>query len=229
MSTLRSPDLLVGVADVLGSDAEGGEIRCSIGDSRTGKGIAARAPVWCSFGFLSRPNAPSADGAAQVLYLVDGDDKRVIAARDNRFAERAGALDPGDSAIVCGGEARLLIKQERDAIVLYTATADGTSMLLDLSGTDKKCKIMVGKAWIELDAATGAITLGAAGGKTTLVLDESGASLCGGHFACNTAGGNFGVLTPTPLVPPIAPLNSVLSGPTALTGVPAPHWTVSPL
>lgn len=133
-------DDLLGQADVITSSVTGGEVRVNIGDAITGDGIGAECGWWGLDGFVGRPNAPDADGSScQVLYQVDGTQKRVIASRDNRYTSKNGALAEGDRAIVSDCNARLFLKKESDAIGFYgvnaLASADANSMLVWLDGS----------------------------------------------------------------------------------------------
>lgn len=98
----RFADHLTGIADVLATDVQSGEVRVNLGDAFDGKGIAAGAPMWGQYGFASRPADPTtADtvtapaGACMAIYYVDGNQKRVLLTRDNRFIENIGDLQPG--------------------------------------------------------------------------------------------------------------------------------------
>src|SRR3990167_5975490 len=107
-------DHLTGVADILASTSDGGEVLVNLGDIRDNSGIAAEAPMWGVDGFVSRPNDPDEAGACEALYVVDGDEKRVLATRDMRFSEQVGTLQPGDRAIFTDGEPRLLVKKAKN-------------------------------------------------------------------------------------------------------------------
>jgi len=224
-------DHLTGVADILASTSDGGEVLVNLGDTRDNSGIAAEAPMWGVDGFVSRPNDPDEAGACEALYVVDGDEKRVVATRDMRFAEQVGTLQPGDRAIFTDGEPRLLVKKAKNSIVLYTLNVPADlSMMVELNGEEGTLKLINGGSWIEI--AADRVTIGADGGKATLTVDASGVSLVGAHFAANTGGGNLGVLAAPPLVPPVPPVpvaNSILLGPTGMAGVPSSKWVVSPL
>jgi hypothetical protein len=184
----RYADHLTDVADVLLSTAEGSEVRVNIGEETTGVGIAQDVQVWGPDGFISRPNDPSDKGCAQVLYLAEGQQRRVFATRDNRFAKQAGALDPGDRIIVTDGPPRFFLKQSSQRVGLYTEAvndppAGGKGMMLDLSGEDGVIQIRCGGCVLVLDGQNGRIQLSAIGsaGAATLVLDSvNGVSLMGG-------------------------------------------------
>ncbi len=106
-------DHLTQTADILLSTAEDGEIRVNLGELSTGEGFFSDVQVWGPDGFISRPNESDDKGCVQALYIVDGQQQRVAATRDNRYAKQAGTPDPGDRFIVTKGAPRILIKQKR--------------------------------------------------------------------------------------------------------------------
>ena len=181
-------DYLTDTADILISTADSGEIRVNLGDSVTKQGYDSDVPVWGPDGFLSRPNDPTDAGAAMAFYVTDGNQKRVIGIRDNRFASQAGLLDAGDRAIVTDGPARLFLKQVRAAISAYTEMtndppAGGKGMLNDMDGSTGIITLRSGGAMVTLNGNTGVIMLVASGpnGATSLTLDPvNGASINAG-------------------------------------------------
>lgn len=209
-------------ADILQTTSEDGEVRCNLGDSRDGTGFVNSAAVWGLDGFISRPNDPTADGAAQGLYVVDGNQVRVVASRDNRFAAQVGALQPGDRAIVTDGDARIFVKQEDNAVILYTVSAKKQgNMMVRLGGSDGKLSLFCDSAWIEISDEE--IVLSVAGSQ--LKLDKTGVQIIGPHFHCDTGGGHLGTLG-FGVAPPVG-VRSILVGPTALAGAPSAGWTVA--
>lgn len=218
-------DNLTDVADILNSSVTDGVVRLTIGDSRDDKAVAADASMWSMDGFFSRPKPPDSTGSSEAIYIVDGDDKIVIATRDNRFADLVGTLNPGDRAIVAG-DARIFVKED-GSITLYTVSQpDDDNMLLHMSGKDGKFILAIGTARIvitndRIEFATN---------DASLVLDADGISVAGKHCAFLTGSGQLGagaLLPPAPLVPP-APLSSILKGPTGMAGSPSTSWTVAP-
>lgn len=181
-------DYLTDTADILVSTADSGEIRVNLGDSVSGAGYDSDVPVWGPDGFLSRPNDPTDAGAAMAFYVTDGNQKRVIGIRDNRFASQAGLLDAGDRAIVTDGPARLFLKQVRAAISAYTEMANdppagGKGMLFDMDGSTGIITIRCGGAQIIIDGNKGTISIVASGaaGAASMTLDPvNGISLNGG-------------------------------------------------
>lgn len=219
--------MFIGVEDITQSTATSGEIRVTLGDSRVPAGVAQETPIWGNGGFVSRPVDPDEAGAAQGLYINDGNKRRVIAWRDNRYAENAGSLEPGESAIVCDRDARVMVKSSTNTVVLFTVNAmdknaanANTSMMVLLDGDNGKLKLMCGKSWIEVSAS--GIVLGTE--KSTLALDGDGVHINGSHFGCNTLTGNLGVVAPG--VAPPQGAASVQFGPAV--GIPSTRWTVAP-
>jgi hypothetical protein len=212
------------VADVLATSVEDGEVRANIGFSETGKGIGAGEPCWWGAdGFVSRPNDPDDDGACMAWFLQDGNDKRILAYRDNRYSSKVGQLEPGDRGIVSRGEARFFLKAARDALVFYTVSQpDDLSMLFDMSGQDGSTTISVGKCWIKITNES--ITLGAGAGKTTLTISEDGVQVDGASFVAATPSGQLGVVTP---LTPLPPTQGVAYG-IGPASVVSKSWTVAP-
>ena len=153
--------------------------------------VGASAPradvqVWGPDGFIARPNDPSAAGTCQALYLVDGQQQRVIATRDNRFAAQAGTMDPGDRLVVTDGNVRFYMKQATQRVGLYTEAktappAGGKAMIVDLNGDEGTVLIRCGGCIFSMDGSK--ITISAVGpsGSASLVLDPVlGVSIQGG-------------------------------------------------
>lgn len=92
---MKFVDHLTGIADILATDVNSGEVRVNLGDLFDGKGIAAGAPMWGQYGFASRPADPDAAGGCMAIYYVDGNQKRVLLTRDNRYVVNIGDLQPG--------------------------------------------------------------------------------------------------------------------------------------
>jgi hypothetical protein len=122
-------DHLCGVADISASSANVGEIRCNLGDSVTGDGYAAECAIWGPPGFIGRPADPTTGtggGACQALYVVEGNQKRVVATRDNRITGALPQLKPGES-MQYGPHAGQFIRCDFDGgISIYTTTEDGS-------------------------------------------------------------------------------------------------------
>lgn len=220
-------DVRFNVADILATETKGGEVRANIGFSESGKGIGAgEAMWWGTDGFVSRPNNPDDDGACMAWFFADGNDRRLLAYRDNRFADKVGELEPGDRAIISRGEARFFLKTGNDSVTLYTASQvdDGQSMMVSLDGQAGEITISCAGAFLKM--SNGKVTIGVAGGKTIMTIDENGVQIDGNQFRCATKSGHLGILAPQ--VPPVPGLNAILGGPSGMTGAPSSSWTVSP-
>lgn len=216
------------VADILATEITGGEVRANLGFSDTGKGIGASEPMWFGAdGFISRPADPDDDGACMALYYAEGNDKRLISYRDNRFADKVGALEPGDRAIIGPSEARVFVKAADGSVSLYTASKPdgGQTMLVNLNAETGEVTISCAGSWIKMK--NDSIVMGVAGGKAMLTLDEKGLQVDGDSFRCATKSGHLGVLGPQ--APPLAPIASIIIGPSGILGVPSASWTCSPV
>lgn len=218
-------DLDYGRADVLASSMENGDVRVNLGDALTNEGHVADAPWWCSGdGFVSRPNDPSENGggACTAFWFFDGNQRIATAARDGRYAEKAGSLQPGDRAIVSRGEARFLLKAANDSVTLYTAdqTNNNTSMMLSLDGSTGSILISCGTSYIELKNGKVVISSGGA----SISLDGANVQVFGSHTALNTKTGNLGVVG---AIPPPAGVGSIVAGPAGMSGVGSSAWTVA--
>lgn len=213
----RFADHLTGAADVLLPAAENGEIRLNIGDKATGAGFAADVAMWCPEGFYGVPNPDDDDGACQVLFLQDGQQKRIVGARDGRYWTKAGALKPGDRVIISRGAARLLLKVETDTISLYsenqTAPETESTMLVSVDGKNGELTLTNGAARILLKKDSITLAVNGGGGIT---IDADGVQFIGQQFAANCTTCTVG-LTPagTPPVPGIGSALKGVSGPLA--------------
>lgn len=218
-------DIDFGRIDVTASTVEGGDVRVNLGDALTNEGIASDSPWWCNGdGFLSCPNESSPDGggACEVFYFFDGNQRIAVAARDGRYAEKAGALKPGDRAIVSSCAARMLLKAEDSALTIYSENQkDGdSSMLNSVDGKNGQILMANGGASIQILKDKIVLSVGA----SMIVLDQSGVHVYGGHFAANTKSGNFGVVGA--IAPPTG-VNSIVAGPSGMVGIPCPFWTIA--
>jgi hypothetical protein len=227
----RFADHLTGIADILHSSAENGEVRVNYGEETTGEGELADVQVWGPDGYIARPNDPSDKGAAQVLYLVDGQQQRAMAFRDNRFAVQAGTLEPGDRIICTDGPTRFFMKRATQRIGLYTEAvstppAGGKGMLIEADGDAGVLRLRAGGAVIELDAASGTITLTASGltGKSVLVLSPTeGAQIIAGAIHLDTLGFLTLGLNSSQTRPGIPGVDTVIIGASGQTGIAAPR------
>lgn len=170
------PDLLIQRADVIATEAVDGEIRVTIGDQFHKWTWASDCPMYGADGFIGRPNLPENDGAAQALYLQDGDQRVVVGTKDNRWTSKVGDVQPGDRVIYSNSEARFFLKREDDAICLYsTSTPTGKSMIMSLDGKAGKGLMMVGGTSIEMDGTD--INIIAGSGAASIVIKGDG-SIC---------------------------------------------------
>lgn len=211
-------------ADVLTSTLDAsGEIRVNVGDSITGEGIGQEIAVFGVLGLYARPCDSDDSGAAQVLYQSVGHQKRIVAARDNRWIAGYGQLAAGDVCLASDCDAKIMVKRANNAITIYTAneTDGGSTMLIDVNGVKGNILVLNGGAYIEIKKDS--IVLSAGG--SMLVVNAKGVATYGPHTALNTKSGNLGVVGG---IAPPAGANSILGGPVGIAGIPAPFWTVSP-
>lgn len=222
---MRADDL-TNILDVLASDTDDGEIRLHIGDSTDPDGgIDNDVVPWGPDGFIARPNDPDDDGAAQVLYLVDGQEKRGLGTSDKRWASHAADLDPGDRAIVSACPTRLVLKRATTTITLYTETSDGKPIRLDVNGHDGTVTISVAGAAgnSSVQMAPDTVTMSVDGGGS-LVIDKNGVHVNGPLLDVNTPRGNLGTIAG---MPPPSGTNSLLFGPTGMAAAPSANWTIA--
>jgi len=212
------------VADVLLSSVSSGEVRVNLGDLSDGTGFGAECSLWGVDGFVSCPNDPDDAGCAQAIYLSSGNSKRAICSRDVRFASKAGALKPGDRAILSDCDARLFLKKANNGITLYTVNeTDGDkAMIVDLAGAKGKITILNSGAQIAIEKDK--ITLGVSGGGA-IVIDSNGVQVLGQQFvaACSTV--TLGLIAG---VPPPPGLTSALIGVSGMAGIASKSVTIAP-
>jgi hypothetical protein len=225
---MPSANHLVFECDVLASEITDGEVRVNlgfqggIGGGDEDKGIALGAPSWGMDGFVAVPNDPTDDGVCRATYVVDGDEKRVIAMRDGRYADKVGEFGPGDRAIVTAGEARIMLKAEADSVAMYTVNSKvDLSQLISIDGSTGITLLLNGNSYIQIDddEITLAINDGA-----SITINKDGVQILGGKFEATCASGSLGQLVPG--VPPPPGLNSILKGVSGVTGVPSSAWVV---
>lgn len=212
-----------GVLDVLAADASTGEVRCSLGYSETGKGVAAAAAHWGGWGFVSVPTAPTGGQAAMAFWTQDGNEKRVHGFQDRRLDALVGSLTNGDAAIVsAGSEARVLLKHDRDMVATLSKNRDtDKTMAVVVDGEGGIIQLLNGNSVIEIHDDK--IVLQVNGGGS-LVIDKAGVHIGGAHLAVNTAGGHLGQMGGAP---PIVGANSIVAGPAGMSGVGSTRWTVT--
>lgn len=172
-----------GIADILSTEVVEGEVRAQLGyyagPGQESPGIAASAPVWGQFGFVSRPAEPDGDGAAMAVFEVDGDQKTVTSTRDLRMAAKLPDLKPGES-MCCGFAGQFIRFHQNGGLTLFTTTdgtPDGDAIYLKLVPDDGVepspglvfespwVRVMCGKLGFRVLHSSGAeLELGALGG-----------------------------------------------------------------
>lgn len=212
-------DYLTEIADILRAAPVGGDVRINVGDvAAEDEGRGADVAMWGIPGFISIPDPPDADGAAQAILLVDGQETRSIAARDNRIASKIGEGKFGDRFIVCRRDARVLVKAEDNAVNLYTVNEedDGASQMIDLRGKTGVTLLLNGNCMIR--QKTDELVVSIADGPT-LLMDKDGFQFTGKTFHVDCATVTLGI---TPLgLRPQPGTNNALTGLTGVAAVPS--------
>lgn len=220
----RFADHLTQIADVLHSTAEKGEVRVNLGEDTTGEGERGDVQVWGADGFIARPNAPSDKGACQAIYVVDGQQQRVVAFRDNRFAAQAGAMDEGDRLVVTDGPPRFYLKKKRQRVGLYTESKDappvgGKGMTVDLDGEGNIVQLKFGGCVLVADGQKWTITAANGSANSSIVIDPAkGVTITGGAIYLDGGVVTVG-LTGGTLRPGIPGVDSAIYGPMGQAGV----------
>ena len=209
-------------ADVTLSEQEDGEVRVNIGNVIDGTGLGAGVAAWGVDGFVGMPNLPSDGQCCVALVLEDGNQQRCIGFKDNRFASKAGELQPGDRAIVSDCGARFLLKQATSSISLFAENEadDDNAMIVNLNGQEGSLTLAVSATTFRLEKDR---IVMAAGG-TMVQLDSTGFNVFGKHCNLATGGGNFGTVG---VLPPPQGVSSILAGVTGMAGAPSTKWTVA--
>lgn len=166
MSTIEVCDLMLSTAD-----AASGEVRANIGNTVDGVGFGAAVPMWGVDGLLSRPNAAANGKAAQGLYLTQGNQRRVFASRDTRWAGPFGAMGEGDRALVSDCDAGLWLDRSANAIKL--ASAGGAAVTVGPSSVT----VTFGGGTVTLSAGSISASFVAGAVTSTVTLDAATASL----------------------------------------------------
>lgn len=214
------------IADVIGSEVEGGEVRLDVGDVVSEETYATDCQFWGTDGFYGIPAASDADGAAQALFFVDGNAKRVVGTRDNRAVEKYGSLQPGDRAIISTGDARLVLKNEANSLTMYTElgpTGSKDAVMIDVRGDASGGSMIIkcGKSTIAMKQGVGPqageITLG--NGLGGITIDALGNIIISGA-SVRVKGGTvlIGGATAEIALPGV---NNAIVGATGVTGVPS--------
>lgn len=217
-------DLDYGRADVLASSMENGDVRVNLGDALTNEGYVADAPWWCSGdGFVSRPNNPSDNGGGSCVafWFFDGSQRVAVAARDGRYAEKAGSLQPGDRAIVSDCDARFVLKRETNSVTLYTAneTDDDNSQMIDLRGKTGVTLLLNGGCMIRQKKDEVLVTVQDDIDSSTFIQTAGGFQFSGKTFAVNCATITLGLMPPG--IPPNVAVTPALVGLSGIAGIPS--------
>lgn len=200
----------INTADVVGVDIVDSEARLRLGDAVREEGWAKDVPMFGLAGFVSAPLPPENGESAQALYVRSGNRLRVIGTRDNRIATKAGSLQPGDSAIFCDNEARLLLKRDTDTISMYSVNqSTDQSMLAAVNGADGVISLVNGEAFIEIGADY--IALGVKDGCTVKIGKDS-VDVFGNAFQAATNQVFLAWQAPGTVMPPPVPTNAVAVG-----------------
>lgn len=222
----RFADNLTDIGDIVRSDMKNGSVTVAIGDAAKGTGVDAGALMFGPDGFIGRPNDADGDGAATAFYFFSGNRKVVLGTTDRRFASKAGALKPGDRAIVSSGAARFFLKNEDDLIVIYTehgTTPNATSMVGSFNGSTGEIVLSVGLTQIVISSTK--ISLIVNGGPS-LVLDGTvpGASSIAMTGSTVNVDGGFVTLglNSDGSRPVVLGQENVIIGPLGVLGLPSP-------
>lgn len=224
---MRFPDHLTTIADVVLSTATDGEVRVNVGDvlQEDESGFGQDVALWGVPGFIGMPDQPDDNGAAQVLYIVDGQKKIGVAARDNRIAEKAGNLQPGDRAVLASCAARILLKAATSSVTLFTENEQDNDLaqMIDLRGSTGVTLLLNGNCIVQqkTDELVIAINDGA-----TFTMNADGFQFTGAKFnvACSTV--TLGILPGG--IPPQPGINSAIYGPAGQVGVASQSVTIAP-
>lgn len=161
-------------ADVLLTTLVDGDVRLNVGDKVDGKGFGAQVPFWQTCGFRSRPNPPTSTGAAQVLYLTQGNSRSVVASRDGRFVGPFGSLDEGDAEIISDCDAGLRLDKSANTIKLQS---DAVSVVVN--GDAGTVTVTKGTAEIKVSTIASVDTITLTAGATVLTVDSTGVDVTG--------------------------------------------------
>ena len=167
-------------ADVLLTTVVDGDVRLNVGDKVDGKGFGARIPYWQTCGFRSRPNPPTSTGAAQVLYLTQGNTRCVVASRDGRFVGPFGSLDEGDCEIISDCDAGLRLDKSANSIRLE---ADGASVVVD--GAAGTVTVTKGTATIVVATVATVDTMTLSVGTSSITITDAGVAILGTTVTVN--------------------------------------------
>lgn len=239
------PDHLTDISDVLTAQATNGEVFVTVGDAVDGQGWGANAAMWGPDGYIAVPNQATQGAACRAIYLVDGNMKRVFACRDNRIANRAGTLAPGDRAIVTDASARVRVLQAANSVELYSEGPTAAPVQVLVDGPNDQVVLLSSQA---NSIVTGENVVSTAGvssvqvnGTNGVIISSAGALLrvlASGDIIASSGltqielNGTTGAVTvsfsnvPTFQVTAGAPLGAVLPVMVSVAGVPTPSTKV---
>jgi hypothetical protein len=188
---IKFADHTTGISDVLGSSVDGGEVRLNLGfyqGTSEDLGIGAASPMWSQAGFASRPADPGSGGAAMALWLQDGDQRRVLATRDNRRVEKVGDLKPGGVAIFSSGTSNsfVTLDGENGTISIYSPYAYSSDVpgkahliALNTESGNESISIVHGEGHSILMTTSGSLVLKNKAGDAYIEINDGGIVLNG--------------------------------------------------
>lgn len=194
--------------------SDSGELRYKLAENDN-TGVLSDATCWGIDGFYSRPSDPDERGACQALLAYEGNNRRVIATKDNRITGKYAELEPGDRAVVTDGNARFLLRKADDSLSWVTSEDGGDTVLMQLTPTAWTL-MMPGAIGAMIQMKHDRIVMSVNQGGS-LIIDKAGVHIGGPLTECNTGLVTLGMLAPsTPLVQGV---NSVCMGPTGMAAV----------
>lgn len=203
---------------------DGGELRCKLSENDS-TGVVGDAAMWGIDGFYSRPNDPDDRGACQALLAYEGNNRRVIATKDNRIVGEYATLAPGDRAVCTDGPAKLLVKKDGGTVTMATATPNDELVMVQTSPTAITIMMPGDGGTAMVQAKAGRIVLMVDGGGS-IIIDKAGVHIGGNICEVSTGMVTLGMLAPNvPLVPSI---NSAIVGPSGMIGVPSTKVLIAP-
>jgi hypothetical protein len=193
------------IASLWASATTGGEVEASTVDLRAAgekDGLDEReAEIWSHYGLAYRPPAPDDKHTCQALTLPLAGRRAVVATRDTRAADAAGALNEGDVALWSVGKNAVRVNADGSMALLLQGESTDAMISIEKNGA-----IILRNEWGQLEL----------GPKGFQVLTTDGASIVAGQGKCQMmapqcliAGGSvgLGVAPTTPLT--FAPASGV--------------------
>lgn len=149
------PDSLTSIADVTASTATEGTITVNLGDQVTGQGYGSETSAWFPPGFYGRPADPDANGAAQALWITEGNQKRAVAFRDRRAQKLLPQVSPGES-VMYGQQGQFIRTRNDGSVFVYTTddnTVNGRGIYIKTSPTG----VEINSPWARFSAGVNGI------------------------------------------------------------------------